>query len=60
MNSREFKNENRSGVFYGPSLFSIQTDGKDIKKREEKNTYKLEMVFERENPEFLLQNEFMQ
>jgi len=60
MNSREFKNENRSGVFYGPRLFSIQTHEKHIKKREEKNMYKLELVFQRENLEFLLQNQFMQ
>jgi len=49
MNSREFKNEIRSGVFYGPPLFSIQTHEKNIKKRKEKNTNKLEMVFRREN-----------
>jgi len=33
MNSREFKNETRSGVFYGPPLFSIQTHEKHTKKR---------------------------
>ena len=33
MNSREFKNEIRSGVFYGPPLFSIQTHEKHMKKR---------------------------
>jgi len=49
MYSREFKNEIRSGVFYRPPVFSIQTHKKNIKKRKEKNTYKLEMVFQREN-----------
>jgi len=31
MNSREFKNEIHSGVYYGPPLFSIQTHEKYIK-----------------------------
>jgi len=35
-NSRESKNEIRSGVFYGPLQISIQTHEKDIKKRNEK------------------------
>jgi len=60
MISRELKNENRSGVFHRPPLFSIQTHENHITKRKEKNTYKLELVFQRENHEFLLQNQFMQ
>jgi len=59
MKSREFKNENRIDVFYGCPLFSIQAHAKNIKKRQE-NTCKFEIVFQHENPEFLLQNQFMQ
>jgi len=54
MNSREFKNEKLSAVFYGPPLFSIQTYGKNIKKKNKK-IYKLDMDFQRDNHEFLLQ-----
>jgi len=36
MNSREFQNEIRSGVFYGDALISIQTPEKNIRKRKEK------------------------
>jgi len=38
MNSREFKDENCSGVFHGTPLFSIQTHEKPIRNRKEKNT----------------------
>jgi len=59
MNSREFQNENHSGVLHGTPLFSIQTHEKNIMKR--KNiTYRLEMVFQNKNHEFLLQNQCMQ
>jgi len=36
MNSKEFKTENRSGVFYGPLLYSIQTHEEILKEGLEK------------------------
>jgi len=60
MNSREFKNESRSGVFYGPPLYSIQIPEKNMKEKRNEITYKLKMVSQRENHEFELQNQCMQ
>jgi len=53
------KHEDTNAVFYRTPQFSIQTHEKNIKKKEKKLMYKLEMVFKRQNHEFLFQKLLM-